>query len=72
MTPQDQKCYSYAKGRRNVDGENDKAPRKSIPRAKKRGIRVECHAQASGASCRIAPWRMSSRSASNEALFGLM
>lgn len=33
-TPQDKKALSYAKDRRNVYGENDKASRKAIPARK--------------------------------------
>ncbi len=44
-TPQEKKRLSYQKDRRNTYGENDKASRKNIPRAKARENRAERHAQ---------------------------
>jgi hypothetical protein len=40
-TPQEKKEFSLKKDRRNVFGENDKASRKSIPRAKQRSHMAE-------------------------------
>ena len=42
-TPQEKKRLSLAKDRRNVYGENDKASRKNIPRAKSRVNRANRH-----------------------------
>lgn len=44
-TPQEKKRLSYAKDRRNSYGENSKASRKNIPRAKAQANRSERHAQ---------------------------
>jgi hypothetical protein len=38
-TPQEKKELSYERDRRNTYGENDKASRKNIPRAKRRAAR---------------------------------
>ena len=38
-SPQEKKALSYAKDRRNLHGENDKASRKNIPRSRARGHR---------------------------------
>ncbi|QGZ38747.1 hypothetical protein IP92_00888 [Pseudoduganella flava] len=44
-TPQQKKSASYAKDRRNGDGENSKASRKNIPRSKARSIRADRRAK---------------------------
>lgn len=42
-TPQEKKRLSYAKDRRNVYGENDKASRKNLPRKRARVHRANRH-----------------------------
>lgn len=44
-TPQEKRCLSYEKDRRNTYGENSKASRKGIPLAKARANRSERHTQ---------------------------
>ena len=70
LTPQENKRLSLEKDRRNSYGENDKASRKNIPRAKARVNRANRRAETVGLSGALGPVDSSAEEAAEQRVVG--